>query len=160
MAKEDFWFFWGGEFSQWYPSKFTIDGVNYYTAEQYMMAEKARLFGDTTMVEKIMSTKDPRKQKQFGRQVKNFDKTKWNKIAFDVVKRANIAKFSQNPELVKAFKISKGREIVEASPYDTIWGIGLSEDDERAWDKENWLGTNWLGEALMEVRKELFPEYV
>ena len=159
MAKEGFMFFWGGEFSQWYPSNFTVDGIEYNCAEQYMMQQKAKLFGDSEMESKIMGTSDPRKQKQFGRQVKGFDKDKWGAIAFDVVKKANIAKFSQNPHLTKPFEISKGKEIVEASPYDTIWGIGLHETDERAWNKENWQGTNWLGKVIMEVRKELFPEY-
>lgn len=160
MARKDFWFFWGGEFSQWYPSNFTIDGVKYNCAEQYMMEQKAKLFGDKEMEVKIMNTSDPRKQKQFGKQVKDFDKVKWEEIAFETVKRANIAKFSQNPKLVEAFKVSRGKELVEASPYDTIWGIGLSEGDKRAWNKKTWLGTNWLGEALMAVRKELFPEYI
>ena len=160
MAKEDFWFFWGGEFSQWYPSQFTIDDIEYNCAEQYMMAEKARLFGDTIMEEKIMATSNPKEQKAFGKQVMGFDKDKWESVARDIVKRANIAKFSQNPNLVNAFEVSKGRELVEASPYDTIWGIGLGENDKRAWNKETWLGTNWLGKVLMEVREELFPEYV
>jgi len=125
MAEKDFMFFWGGEFSQWYPSNFTIDGVEYNCAEQYMMQQKAILFEDEEMEAKIMATTSPRKQKQFGKQVKNFVKETWEEVARDIVKRANIAKFTQNPKLQKAFVISEGREIVEASPEDKIWGIGL-----------------------------------
>mgnify|MGYP003639516906 CR=1 FL=1 len=155
MAKEDFTFFWGGAFSQWYPSPMKIDDVEYNCTEQYMMQQKAKLFGDTEMEAKIMGTNEPRKQKQFGRQVEGFDKDTWEEVAFDVVKKANIAKFRQNQKLLELLEFSKGTEIVEASAYDKIWGIGLAEHDKRAWNKETWQGTNWLGEVLMEVRKEL-----
>jgi len=158
MKKEDYWFFWGGEFSQWCPSKFTIDETEYNCAEQYMMEQKAKLFGDEEMERKIMETDSPRKQKQFGKQVQGFVKETWENVARDIVKRANIAKFTQNPDLRVAFEVSKGKELVEASPEDTIWGIGLHESDERAWTKETWLGTNWLGEVLMDVREELTEE--
>ncbi len=158
MAKEDFTFFWGGAFSQWYPSPMEIDGVQYNCAEQYMMEQKAKLFGDEEMRQKIMTTDSPNKQKQFGKQVKGFDKDTWENVAKDIVKRANIAKFTQNPELMVAFEVSKGRELVEASPEDKIWGIGLHESDELAWNKETWQGTNWLGEAIMRVRDTLKVE--
>jgi ribA/ribD-fused uncharacterized protein len=158
MAKEDFTFFWGGVFSQWYPSPIEIEGVEYNCAEQYMMQQKAKLFGDTEMEAKIMEAKHPKEQKAFGRQVKNFEPSAWEEIAYDVVKKANIAKFTQNPKFMEVLEFSKGTEIVEASAFDTIWGIGLAEHDRRAWNKETWLGTNLLGEVLMEVRKELLTD--
>jgi len=158
MAKEDFVLFWGGEFSQWYPSYFTIEGVEYNCTEQYMMQQKAKLFGDTRMEKRIMETTSPREQKRLGRLVKGFEVDKWENIAFDVVKRGNIAKFSQNPELLEVLKSTKGKEIVEASPEDKIWGIGLHESEERAWDKATWEGKNWLSEAIMEAREELWDE--
>tara|TARA_R110000796_G_scaffold215732_2_gene331751 strand:+ start:18557 stop:19027 length:471 start_codon:yes stop_codon:yes gene_type:complete len=155
MAKEDFVLFWGGEFSQWYPSDFTIEGVEYNCAEQYMMQQKANLFGDTKIEKRIMETTRPREQKRLGRLVKNFDVDRWEDSAFDIVVKANIAKFSQDPELLEVLKRTKGKEIVEASPEDKIWGIGLHESDERAWDKATWEGRNWLGEAIMEAREKL-----
>jgi len=146
--------FWGGKFSQWYPYKMTIDGVEYNCCEQYMMAEKARLFGDLDSLQQIMAAKDPRDQKRIGRSVKNFVPQMWEKICKDVVFRANLAKFS-DPEMKKYLMSFGNEEIVEASPYDKIWGIGLSEDDPDALDKTKWQGTNWLGEAIMAVREAL-----
>ena len=146
--------FWGGPFSQWYPHEMEIDGVKYNCCEQYMMAEKAKLFGDTESLEKIMATDDPRKQKAFGRLVKNFVPQMWDMISRDVVFRGNLAKFS-DPELKKFLMSFANEEIVEASPYDKLWGIGLGEDDPRALDKSQWQGLNWLGEAIMRVRETL-----
>ena len=157
MKDKDAVYFWGGEFSQWYPSIFEIDGVSYNCAEQYMMEQKAVLFGDTKMMGRIMTTKSPREQKAFGRKVKDFDATKWEAVAYDIVVRANIAKFSQNPELLKILLNTENREIVEASAEDTIWGIGLSPWDPLRFDKKNWKGTNLLGKAIMDAREELKP---
>lgn len=154
MDKDKFEFFWGGPFSQWYKSNFTIDGITYNCAEQYMMAMKALFFGDHETHEKIMKTSDPKKQKALGREVKNFDANKWNTICRQIVYEANYAKFHKEP--LKNVLLSTGdKEIVEASPYDTIWGIGLGENDPNRFDKSKWRGTNWLGEALMKVRADL-----
>jgi len=144
--------FWGGPFSQWYSHTMSIDGVIYNCCEQYMMAEKARLFGDTEALEKIMASDDPRQQKAIGRTVKNFNPHMWNHVCRDVVFKANLNKFS-DPDLKLILMNTGDREIVEASPYDKIWGIGLGENDPRAEDKSQWQGTNWLGEAIMQVRE-------
>lgn len=147
--------FWGGPFSQWYPSTFQIDGVQYDCTEQYMMTQKAEYFDDKVALKEIFATSDPKKQKAIGRKVKNFDPVAWSKIAKSVVQKGNIAKFSQNPDLYE-FMVSTGDlEIVEASPYDKIWGIGLGENDPKALDKSQWQGQNLLGEVLMEVRDML-----
>lgn len=151
--------FWGGPFSQWYPHDMTIDGVVYNCCEQYMMAEKARLFGDVEALEAIMKTKEPKKQKAYGRGVKNFNPHMWDLMSRDVVFRANLAKF-QDEELKKFLFSFGSEEIVEASPYDKIWGIGLGEDDPRAIDKSQWQGTNWLGEAIMLVRETIKSQAV
>ncbi len=153
-TENGFVLFWGGPFSQWYSWKMEIDGVTYWTAEQYMMAEKARLFGDTEALEAILATRDPKKQKAIGRTVKNFSAPMWEKVCRDVVFRANLVKFS-DPTMQTILMNTLNNEIVEASPYDKIWGIGLGEDDPRALDKSQWQGTNWLGEALMQVRETL-----
>lgn len=157
-AEKYFMFFWGGEFSQWYPSPIEVGGIKYNCAEQYMMQQKAKMFNDKDMEILIMASKNPSEQKQYGRQVRGFDKAIWEQKAFNIVKEANIAKFSQNPKLMKVFEKSDGREIVEASPYDTIWGIGYRENDREAWNKETWRGTNLLGKVLMEVRDELYKK--
>lgn len=151
-VSKDTIFFWGGPFSQWHAATIKIEGQEYSCNEQYMMAEKARLFGDTEMLEKIMATKNPRDQKAYGRKVKNFDPVKWNEISRLVVYRANWAKFTQNDDLNTILAKTMSHEIVEASPEDCIWGIGLSEDNPDRFDRSKWRGTNWLGEAIMQVR--------
>lgn len=158
MAKENFVLFWNGIYSQWHPSKFTIDGIEYNCCEQYMMAKKALTFNDQESYKMIMYADNPRDQKAFGRRVKNFNADVWAVISREVVYQGNYAKFTQNPELKKQLMETGDREIVEASPYDKIWGIGLGEEDPRALDKSQWQGTNWLGEAIMRVRETLRNE--
>lgn len=144
--------FWGGPFSQWYDHEMEIDGITYNTAEQYMMASKARHFKDEETLAKILATGEPSVQKALGRKVKNFNAEEWSAVAKEYVAIANINKF-KDPEL-RLFLLGTGnREIVEASPTDRIWGIGLGEKDPRALDKSQWQGTNWLGEVLMDVRE-------
>lgn len=149
-------FFWGGIYSQWYPAKFVIDGIEYNCCEQYMMTKKALLFGDYKALEEIMRSSDPAIQKLIGRNVKNFDKAKWEGVCRKVVYDANLAKFEQNIDLAIELLKTYPKEIVEASPEDKIWGIGLHVDDTRVLDKTEWLGTNWLGIAIMDVRDFLF----
>lgn len=154
MKSDNFEFFWGGIFSQWYKSRFSVGGVYYNCAEQYMMAMKASLFENYDTLDAIMGTSNPKEQKALGRQVKNFNADKWNAVAKDFVFKANLAKFSD--DTLKRLLLDTGdKEIVEASPYDTVWGIGMSETDPNRFDKSKWRGTNWLGEVLMQVRAEL-----
>ena len=155
MSKDKYHFFWGGEFSQWYPSTFEIDGKTYNCAEQYMMEQKALFFGDIKTANKIMIEPAPKEQKALGRSITPFDADKWMEVCFDIVKRGNIAKFTQNPELLKVLLDTEHIEIVEASPYDKIWGIGLGEWDPLIHDKSNWNGLNLLGKVIMEVREQL-----
>lgn len=149
-----FTLFYGGHFSQWYRSRFTVDGIEYTHAEQYMMAEKARLFGDKDAEKRIMAASHPKEQKAIGREVKNFNAGKWNKAARDIVYRGNYAKFMQNDNCKKALLASTGT-LVEASPSDRVWGIGRGADDPLAQDESTWRGTNWLGEVLTKVREDI-----
>lgn len=158
MAPERFTFFWDGPFSQWHKSTFTVDGKKYVCAEQYMMAAKARLFGDKDAERMIMATGDPKEQKRLGRQVQGFNEQKWNSAAKDIVYKANYAKFSQHDDLRKLLLATAGTTLVEASPYDTIWGIGLPKDDPRAQTRSQWKGKNWLGEVLTKVRDDLLAD--
>ena len=141
--------------SQWHPSPFTIDKVRYSCTEQYMMSEKADFFGDSRMLTAIRKERSPREQKALGRRVTNFDEKKWRGVCKDIVYRGNLAKFSQNDDLKKKLLATGKKLIVEASPNDRIWGIGLATDDPKAQQRQYWKGTNWLGEILMQVRSEL-----
>ena len=159
LVIDKYYFFLSGQFSQWYKSTFIINGVAYRCAEQYMMAEKARLFEDYTMLDLIMRSSNPRDHKNYGRRVSNFDPIIWNKESFEIVKRGNLAKFTQNEELKKNLLDTEYKIIVEAAPYDRIWGVGLSENDPNILDESKWRGENRLGKALMEVRSIISGEY-
>src|ERR1035437_1268938 len=150
MKKENYVFFWNGEFSQWYIEDITIGGIVFNCCEQYMMYRKAMTFGDTEAASRILATNQPRLQKVIGREVKNFDAAIWNPLARDIVKDANYAKFSQHQYLKETLFKTEAKIIVEASPEDSIWGIGF--DAAEAMDNIGKWGTNWLGEAIMQVR--------
>ena len=160
----DFLFFWGHRsgkqltascFSQWYPAPFALGAHKYPTAEHYMMAEKARLFEDAQKLSEILAAPDPDRAKALGRKVAGFDPVRWQAAAYDIVVAGNLAKFSQNPPL-RDFLLNTGSKVlVEASPVDAIWGIGVHRDDPRAEHPEQWPGQNLLGFALMEVRARL-----
>lgn len=143
-------------FSNWYRCKFIdAEGNTYNCSEQYMMAEKAKLFGDEETRRKILASSDAKEQKELGRSAKGFDSVLWNANCKEIVYRGCYLKFSQNlKELDKLLKTA-GTLLVEASPYDKIWGIGLAEDDYRIHNPKNWQGTNWLGEVLTQLRDDL-----
>jgi ribA/ribD-fused uncharacterized protein len=159
-------FFWGHQpskdgnitkscFSQWWFCKFEIEGQIYNCAEQYMMSEKAKLFGDYEIRERILQAKHPKQAKDLGRIVRGFKEDVWSENCFDIVKTGNLAKFSQNKELFEFLINTKQRILVEASPVDKIWGIGLAKDAIQIENTLTWKGKNLLGFALMEVRDEL-----
>lgn len=158
-------FFWGqkrkGEtltkscFSQWFSSPFIEGDTHFATAEHYMMYSKAKLFGDADAMQEVLDAKNPGAAKAIGRSVRGFDQGIWNTHKFDLVVQANLAKFVSSNEL-KAYLLSTGeRVLVEASPVDRVWGIGLAEEDKRAMNPNLWKGENLLGFALMEVRDRL-----
>lgn len=118
------------------------------------MYQKAILFNDIKIAEKILETRNVREQKMLGRQVSNFDDQLWKQEAIQIVFDGNKAKFSQNTEFKELLISTKGKTIVEASPDDNIWGIGLSKSREESKDIMKWKGTNWLGIVLTELREE------
>lgn len=158
MEAEKFTFFWSGTFSQWHPSPFQIDNLWYNCAEQYMMAEKARLFKDDETLNKIMNTVMPDDQKRYGRMVKDFDQKTWSEHAKDIVFHGSYAKYTQNEDMKDELLATAGTTLVEASPEDTVWGIGLKKDNPAAQDRATWKGANWLGEVLTKVRNILIEE--
>lgn len=159
-------FFWGNQpdkdgiitkscFSQWWEGTFTIDGIIYKTAEHWMMAEKARLFEDEEIRERIILCEKPGEAKALGREVRNFDPTIWEAERFAIVRKGNYHKFSQDKALKTFLLHTKQRVIAEASPVDPIWGIGMALDNPDITDPHRWRGLNLLGFALMEVRDAL-----
>ena len=152
---ETYTFFRGGPFSQWTKSKFTIGGLTFNTAEQYMMYRKALLFDDQDIASKIMATGNPKVQKALGRRVRNFDQQVWQNVATDVVYKGNYAKFTQNRQLLEVLLATSGTTLVEASPRDKIWGIGLDEATARSTSPDKWPGKNLLGIVLTQVREDI-----
>ncbi|NVB77229.1 MAG: NADAR family protein [Kofleriaceae bacterium] len=150
-----FFFTEASPFSQWYRCRFEVDGVTFNCAEQFMMHGKAKLFGDDEIAEQILVADHPREHKALGRKVSNFDDKTWRAERLRIVKDGNRAKFTQNDELLALLLETKGTTLVEASPYDKIWGIGLAEKDPRAQDPKQWKGQNLLGIVLTELRDEL-----
>lgn len=143
-------------FSQWWAGHpFDVEGGIYPTAEHWMMAEKARLFGDTEALASILNAGSPALAKKLGRQVRDFDGDLWDQHRWDIVVRGNAAKFSQHADLRQFLVATGDRILVEASPYDNIWGIGLSASHPDAENPNAWKGLNLLGFALMEVRRQL-----
>ncbi len=148
-------FFYGSYLSQWYQSDFIVDGITFNTAEQYMMYCKAMLFSDNNTASLILNTTDPKEQKRLGRLVSNFDKQIWEMNCLSIVYKGNFNKFSQN-KIIKDYLLDTGNRIlVEGSPTDMVWGVGLIWNDELINDPINWKGTNLLGQVLMMVRNEL-----
>ncbi|MCD0464614.1 NADAR family protein [Flavobacterium sp. ENC] len=159
-------FFWGHQpnkdgsisktcFSQWWLSSFVVDNITYKTAEHWMMAKKAELFNDKVIFEKIIQANSPAEAKKLGREVKNYVDTVWLENRYDIVRQGNFYKFSQNGALKEFLIQTNERILVEASPVDPIWGIGMAADHKDAPNPEKWKGLNLLGFALMEVRDEL-----
>ncbi|MDQ6437639.1 NADAR family protein [Mesorhizobium sp. LHD-90] len=165
-AKLRFLFFWGRRpsndgmlspscFSQWWPAPFLVDGRKYPTAEHWMMRQKALLFDDLASADRILAASSPKQAKELGRKVLGFNNDLWNKEKYRIVLAGSIAKFGQNPSL-KDFLLNTGNRIlVEASPVDRIWGIGMAADDPGVENPLLWRGENLLGFALMEARDEL-----
>ncbi len=166
-AQPDYLFFWGHRpqkdqtvgkscFSQWYAGvPFEIDGIVYPTAEHWMMAQKARLFDDQQTYTEILTAPTPGEAKKLGRKISPFDEATWLAERFALVVQGNLAKFSQHPTLQHFLLGTGSRVLVEASPADRIWGIGLAQDHPDAGNPYKWQGLNLLGFALMEVRSQL-----
>lgn len=144
-----------GCLSQWWPASFKVGEQEFATAEHFMMHSKAILFGDEKRASQILGAQSCREVKAIGREVAGFDSELWREHRFAIVLRGNLAKFSQNEEL-KEYIFSTGESIiVEASPTDIIWGIGLDEEAARKTSPEQWRGLNLLGFALMRTRSLL-----
>ena len=152
-------------FSQWYQQEFVVNGRTYKTAEQYMMSEKALLFGDFDAYKAIMSESDPKMCKQLGRTVKNFDSKVWDESFREIIFHGNLGKLQGDLLFVDALLSTGNAVLVEASPLDDIYGAGMSKKDllddngnllvkPQNWHKKdsNKQAENNLGFVLMGVR--------
>lgn len=154
---EYYFYFWETKhpFSQWHKCSFEVDGNEFNSAEQYMMFEKAKLFNDFEAADEILKSKNVREQKMLGRRVKSFSDGVWKLKAADIVYKGNKAKFTQNNSFKDLLLSTKGKTLVEASPDDCIWGIGLTGEQNEAKSIVTWEGLNWLGIVLTELREDL-----
>lgn len=159
---DDYVFFWSGEFSNWYECPFRYKGITFFNSEQAFMWEKALFFDDSKTAELILKTPNPRENKKLGRNVKGFDSEKWIIVSFPIMVGVNLAKYNQignryfrSARCQSLLLSTDNRILVEASPYDKIWGIGIGMEDDDCLDEHKWKGMNLLGKALMEVRKQL-----
>jgi ribA/ribD-fused uncharacterized protein len=159
----EFHFFWGDRprkdgkitsscLSQWFKAGFKYNDIYYPTAEHWMMAGKARLFGDQKALQYILDAPTPKDAKDLGREVRGFDQKLWESERYKIVLDGNILKFSQNPDLRDFLLSTEDQILVEASPYDKIWGVGLKKEDPSILRPDKWKGLNLLGFALMEAR--------
>lgn len=148
-------YFWGSELSNWYMCTFQYKGHTFYNSEQAYMWEKALYFNDDSTANKILQEPDPKKNKKLGREVINFNADEWSKVCFDIMVNVNVAKYSSSLTLKTLLLGTKPKTLVEASPLDNIWGIGLHWENDLVLDEKNWKGQNLLGKALMEVRNKL-----
>jgi len=152
-------FFFGGIYSQWANSLIKEGDLKFNCAEQYMMYYKAILFGDLYNAEEIMKSSDPSEQKSIGRRIKGFNQDKWDIFKYQIVYWGNYLKFTQNSYFAKILlEDHKDKIIVEGSPTDKIWGVGIDWLDPRIDDPKNWQGENLLGKAIMDVRDTLLKE--
>ncbi len=163
LNEDSYLFFWGHRpkkngrignscLSQWWKCKFEYNNISFNSTEQWMMSEKAELFGDVETKQKIILSESPKEIKELGREIKNFNESRWNRNKVNIVLYGNFMKFKQNVELSEYLISTDDKVIVETSPYDKIWGIGLSRDDRDVFTPSKWAGDNLLGFVLMEVR--------
>lgn len=152
MLTHKYHFFYGGFCSQWASCIFK-DSLNTYTsAEQFMMYKKAMLFKDCKTAARILQKEDPEEIKALGKQVQGFDEQLWKAFRFSIVFNGNALKFCQNEDFKNKLLRTYPKMLVEASPYDKIWGIGFGIDDPKIENVNEW-GLNLLGKALMRVRE-------
>lgn len=148
-------YFWGSILSNWYSCKFEYKEHKFQNSEQAFMWLKAVHYNDNEIAEQILKTPNPRDNKELGRQIKGFNRKDWGLHCLDYMIDVNLAKFKQNKNLLKDLLSTGDKTIVEASPSDVIWGIGLHWNNDDVLDESKWKGQNLLGITLMTVRTKL-----
>ena len=155
MKNDKYFFFWKHRLSQWHIVDFTLDSYTYNCCEQSMMHRKALLMKDFETAEVIMQEKNPAVHQKLGRQIKNFNQETWDRFKYNIVLDGNRARFAQSRGCRELLLATGDKEICESSPYELVWGCGLSQDDTLILDKSNWRGQNLLGKVLTQVREEI-----
>lgn len=159
---DKFVLFYGGPGSNWYHAPFQLYGIDFQNTEQAFMWHKAQTFRDTKAADLIIKEgHNPEVAKKIGRSVRDYNNNVWSELRLAFMIQVNIAKFEQNPALCSDFLFAfSERRFVEASPWDKIWGIGLSEIDSRAQNEKQWRGQNLLGIALDKTRSVLQQQLI
>ena len=148
-------YFWGSPFSNWYNCKVKHEGETFHNSEQAFMWEKAMYFDDLEIADLILEASSPSVAKSLGREVSGFNAETWSNVSYEYMVDVCYEKFRQHPKLQILLLSTGDKVIVEASPHDKIWGVGLHWDDDKILDEANWNGQNLLGKALMDVREKL-----
>jgi ribA/ribD-fused uncharacterized protein len=159
MQSDKYYFFWKHRLSQWHIVDFVVSGEIYNCCEQYMMAQKALLFHDYETMAEILKEKNPANHQTLGRKIKNFNQTIWDYAKAKIVYKGNYERFEQSQECRELLFSTGNLKLVEASPYDCVWGVGLEKEDPLILDEKNWRGQNLLGNILTSVREELKRKY-
>ena len=170
-ARRSFLFFWSHRpqhpdrvdsacLSQWWPAAFVADGHRFPTAEHYLMWRKALLFNDDATAANVLAADGPGAAKALGRAVRGFNDDTWATHRWEIAVSGSLAKFDSDDALRSFLFGTIGRVLVEASPADRIWGIGLPAKAPAAHRPESWQGLNLLGFALMEARARLLSQWV
>ena len=158
MKNDKYFFFWKHRLSQWHIVNFNVDNYIYNCCEQFMMHRKALLMGDTFAAEIILGEKNPAQHQTLGRQIQNFNQELWDSYKYNIVLQGNRARFHQSPQCRELLLATGDKLIVEASPYDKVWGIGKGASDPDIMDETKWNGQNLLGKVLTQVREEIKEE--
>lgn len=142
--------------SNFYPCNFVDDDNQFNCSEQYFMYQKCLMFDpeNTELLNAILHSQNPTKIKQFGRQVRNYNDKIWSEQRYEIMKQANMLKFTQNNDICEIL-LSTGNEMLyEAAKNDRIWGIGYYANAVANVPIHKY-GQNLLGKVLMEVRDEI-----
>lgn len=142
-------------FSNHHRAHYTVRGVTFNCGEQGLMYCKARLFNDMDTAQKILEADDPISHKRLGRQVRGFQDAVWRARAPGFARTLANHRFSQNPDQLRYLLDTHPYRLVEASPSDQIWGIGLGLGDPRIYDQRYWRGDNLWGTVLEMSRDDL-----
>lgn len=154
-------FFYRDKIAQWHMADMIAPplATKYNCCEQYMMHQKALLFEDREIAERIMKAVKPKEHQDLGKLVKGFDKEVWDANKYNIVANGNWLKFTQNTYLLKELlDLPHDKIFVEASPIDLVWGVGLDENNPKIDDEINWRGQNLLGKVITETRNRILEQ--
>ena len=140
--------------SNFYPSAFLYDGINYISSEQFIQVNKAKYFGDLEMYNMILGCTTSLECKNLCKQIRNVDNAKWEEVAGNICHPGIRAKFQQNPLAMDTLVHKTGsKRIVECSS-DHLWATGISLNDPSSLDDTKWITPGILGQILENIHNE------